>query len=257
MCCRSAVEISELFAHHVRTYGSLGICAFHIRCLLVASVIHLVNLRSTSSAVYFEAACGYFHNLENRIGDASNSIEILTKLVRRWRVSLNDRQRMALYTKHRGRSHEPTADSLSRSKIPLTEQGTHATVRDSQNESANPSRALSSDPDSVFPMNGESERVPQKERPRQENKDDTSMSPDRKNGNEQHLPFIFMPFPNEPTPLLTPTSKSVNGPAGREGRDEPMNLPERFEGLDFEGPGDWLDPFMGYSQEDSTDDQSL
>jgi hypothetical protein len=88
MCHQSASAISDLFALHLRLYKSVGICAFHTRCLLNACTIHLLDASANTSATYLTTAIEHFQDLDLWLHDARNCIDTLTYLARKWKVKL-------------------------------------------------------------------------------------------------------------------------------------------------------------------------
>jgi len=60
--------------------------------------------------------------------------------------------------------------------------------------------------------------------------------------------YLFVPFPNQPAPLLGPIHTSTS--ADTEWNYELNKVAQGFDGLNFSGD-DWFDPFMGYQGESS------
>jgi hypothetical protein len=96
ICTNAANAISEAFNKHMQVFQGLGICAFQVHCLLTASTIHVVNLKTESGAANLTQACLHLHTLAPTIPWAAGSLHIIQGLAKRWYTEIPNNLQDAL-----------------------------------------------------------------------------------------------------------------------------------------------------------------
>ncbi|KAH7025325.1 fungal-specific transcription factor domain-containing protein [Macrophomina phaseolina] len=274
VCRQAANTVSTLFAHHLQLYGLNGILTFQIHCLLSACTIHMIKLPSISAADHLAAACNSFQDLVRMNDWATGSLNIIRSLVQKWKIILPLEVEVALYRDQGATTATPgesiattianTAISLDLDPIRNPDNSYSTALSDSE---PTPDSMLSSS----CPEKGEAHfaglttgsNIPQEcQRPAVSYPNDTTaISPAKNSGyinttlptqyQQQVIKHPFIPFPNEPAPLLHPihTSTSHNDDdckdAGSDAcNEESQKVNRGMHGLIFDG-NDGLDLFMG------------
>jgi hypothetical protein len=249
LCRQSATNISDLFAKHMTYFGTTGIYAFQIQCLLSACTIHLVNLPSIASSSNLLAACEAYHALVSRNTWALGSLKLIKELVVKWNIILPGDVEQSLYRPH----VEPFDELFDDRSAPQAE-----ILRGAKRGAfLNPSSQVMQKRPRLAPVQTSATRpTPGKSASASGSGSSTSITPpsitlkrgagglteggDQRTGQAGN--FLFSPFPSQPAPLLGPVHTSTTSEA--EFMDDLHKVVQDFDGLQFDGDG-WFDPFMG------------
>lgn len=220
VCRQSANAISDIFAQHRRLYDLVGIYTFQVHCLLTACTIHIINVPTISSTNYLTAACDSFQDLVHRNEWATGSLNIIKGLVQKWNIILPIEAETALYRNQEVLSSFDFGSGSGSQSSPSSASGASVSRPEKRAHFLNPSSQVMQKRQRLAPR-------------------ETSAQP---------MNYLFVPFPNQPAPLLGPIHTSTS--ADTEWNYELNKVAQGFDGLNFSGD-DWFDPFMGYQGESS------
>lgn len=204
ICHDASIQISELFAKYRELYGLTGITFCQLNCLITACTLHIMHIPAPKINAHLKNACEALQELAPRNQFARRGIDVIDSLIRKWNIILPTEVELALYSD------------------PYLAAETDRDPESSGNTGINPKRRSISNPSALVP--------PKRQRlqPLQQN-----VGLERRDiGAGRPNNLLFVPFPDQPAPLLVPTHQ--NDKTAVKGDED---IIRGLEGLSF--TGDW------------------